>query len=438
MASSDLTVLRFIKEDTIGLTPNNSVQAAGTLTATANFANTETVTIGGRVYTFQTVLTNVSGNVLIGATLTASLLNLRNAINGSGGVRGVDYAAATVTHPTVSAPASNATTLTVRALLGGVAGNAIATTEGSVNASFGAATLLGGIDTTNTDLTQIRFTGESLNYNIENTNTAEITPTRVQTDLVQTAASGGGDINFELSFNSFRSFLEGLFCGEWTPSAGATETLVNGTTRSSYTIQKHFQDMTPQQFHTYTGCVVEAMTLKMEIGKIIEGSFSFMAFGADVTEAQIAGANYVAAPSTTPMNAVVNVQNFSIDGVPYSGCISSLDLSIKNNVRAIQCIGSIKARDMKLGTLEVTGSMEFYFNEGSNYAKFVAGTEFDFSFDMVDDVGNKYSIDLQRAKFESGEVVAGGKNSDVMFSAKWRALYDQTTSRVIRIVADPV
>lgn len=295
-----------------------------------------------------------------------------------------------------------------------------------------------GVTPSTPALTQIRFTGESLNYNIENTKTNEIRPDRVESDLVQTSAQGGGDINFELSYNSFKEFLSGLFCSAWTAGVGDQEVLVNGTTRSSYTIQKLFQDMTTPQYHNYKGCVVESMNLKMEIGKIIEGSFSFMSFGVTVATSQIAGATFVAAPTTTPMNAVVNVQDFSIDGVPYSGCISSLSLTIKNNVRAIMCIGSLQPKDMKLGTLEVTGDMEFYFNEGSNYATFVAGTEFDFSFNLIDDVGNKYSVDIQRAKFESGEVVAGGKNSDVMFSAKWRGLYDSTSSRVVRIIADPV
>lgn len=284
-------------------------------------------------------------------------------------------------------------------------------------------------------LTQIRYTGESLNYNIENTKTNEIRPDRVESDLVQTSAQGGGDINFELSYDSFKEFLAGLFCSAWTAGTGDQEILVNGTTRSSYTIQKHFQDMSTPQFHNYKGCVVESMSLKMEIGKIIEGSFSFMSFGVTVATSQITGATFVAPPATTP---IVNVQDFSIGGVPYSGCISSLSLTLKNNVRAIMCIGSLQPKDMKLGTLEVTGDMEFYFNEGSNYATFVAGTEFDFSFNLIDDAGNKYSFDIQRAKFESGEVVAGGKNSDVMFSAKWRGLYDSSSTRVIRMIADPV
>lgn len=59
--------------------------ALGTLTAAANVADTETVTIGGKVYTFQATLTNVDGNVKVGADAATSLANLHAAINlGSG------------------------------------------------------------------------------------------------------------------------------------------------------------------------------------------------------------------------------------------------------------------------------------------------------------------------------------------------------------------
>jgi hypothetical protein len=442
MSSADLTVLRYIAESTIGVTPDDSVRATGTLTGSANLSNTETVTIGSKVYTFQDTLTNVDGNVKIAASLTLTLVNLKNAINLDAGVAGTDYATLTTAHTTVDATASNATTLSLRAKAYGTGGNSIATTETSATAAFGGATLSGGSNSTVTAWKPIRYTGESLNFNIENTKTAEITPTRVETDMVQTSASGRGDINIELSYNSFRDFIEACFCSTWGAGSGDTEVLVNGTTRKSFTIQKHFQDMDIPQFHNYRGTCVEGLTLKMEIGKIVEGSFNLMSFGLDpdtgVSITQVPGATFVTATSTTPMNAVTNLQDFTIDSVPYSGCISSLGLQIKNNIRAIQCLGSLAPRNMKLGTLEVTGDMEFYFNEGSNFEKFVAGTEFSFTFTLQDVDGNKYTFTFDRCKFETGEVVAGGRNSDVMFTAKWRGLYDSGNSRVLQLLADPV
>lgn len=120
-----------------------AASATGTLTATANFGNGETVTTGTKTYTFQTVLTNVDGNVLIGATASDSLDNLIAAINLGAG-SGTLYAAATTANGFVSALAGVGDTMDVTALLSGTIGNTYATTETAANASWGGATLTGG------------------------------------------------------------------------------------------------------------------------------------------------------------------------------------------------------------------------------------------------------------------------------------------------------
>jgi hypothetical protein len=67
-----------------------------------------------------------------------------HAINGTGGVAGTDYAAATTANARVTATHPTGTTLVATAKAAGTVGNAIDTTETSVNLSWGAATLAGG------------------------------------------------------------------------------------------------------------------------------------------------------------------------------------------------------------------------------------------------------------------------------------------------------
>lgn len=118
--------------------------ATGTLTSTGTTpTNGDTVTLGAKTYTFQTVLTNVDGNVLIGANAAAALTNLFNAINLGPG-SGTTYAAATTLHPTVSAETVTATTIVVRAKSSGTGGNTIASTKVAVTLSWGAVTLING------------------------------------------------------------------------------------------------------------------------------------------------------------------------------------------------------------------------------------------------------------------------------------------------------
>lgn len=115
----------------------------GTLTGDGtNVSNSDTVTIGTKVYTFQTSLTNVDGNVLIAGTAAGTLTNLFHAINASGGTIGTDYALATTAHPTVTATNPSGTTVVVTAKTVGQ-GTLIPTTETSSHLSWGATTLTG-------------------------------------------------------------------------------------------------------------------------------------------------------------------------------------------------------------------------------------------------------------------------------------------------------
>jgi hypothetical protein len=127
-------------------TTQDDFPAAGILTSTGvNVSNNDTVTIAGKLYTFQTTLTNtVDGNVKIGTTAALSLSNLSYAINNQGGVVGTDYATATTAHPTVRATSFTNTTIKVTALATGTSGNSIATTESATTLSWSSATLAGG------------------------------------------------------------------------------------------------------------------------------------------------------------------------------------------------------------------------------------------------------------------------------------------------------
>jgi hypothetical protein len=131
-----------------GLISNDLIteHATATITAAGNPSATETVTLGGVTYTFRASLTSggLANEVLIGGTASASLDNLKAAVNGAAGA-GTTYGNGTVANPDIIAGAKNATTIVFHARLAGTAGNALASTETSATAlSFGGATFTGG------------------------------------------------------------------------------------------------------------------------------------------------------------------------------------------------------------------------------------------------------------------------------------------------------
>jgi hypothetical protein len=129
------------------------VAATGTFTLTGQPADTETVVIGAKTYIFQTVLTNVDGNVFIGATASDTLDNLVAAVNLGAGA-GTLYAAATVAHPDSTLVQGAGDTVVATALATGTAGNALASTTTVTLGSWGGATYAGGVDPTDNAFTE--------------------------------------------------------------------------------------------------------------------------------------------------------------------------------------------------------------------------------------------------------------------------------------------
>ena len=123
----------------------NRVRATGVLTLTGQALDTETVVIGGKTYTFQTVLTDADGNVLIGAAAGDSLDNLVAAINLDDGA-GTAYATSMTEQTDVDASAGVGDTVDLVAQTGGSTGDSITTTGTLSNGSFGDVTLTGGLN----------------------------------------------------------------------------------------------------------------------------------------------------------------------------------------------------------------------------------------------------------------------------------------------------
>ncbi len=132
--------------DLSGVFQHANIPAGGILTLTGQPADTETVTLDAKTYTFQAALVNADGNVHIShVDASGTLDNLIAAIMLGAG-SGTAYAAAMTLHPSVTAAAGAGDTMEVTAKTKGVTGNSIASTEGIVvNGSFASDTLTGGI-----------------------------------------------------------------------------------------------------------------------------------------------------------------------------------------------------------------------------------------------------------------------------------------------------
>jgi len=134
LPSPDARVARSPFQGATDLFSEGGAAAFSSLDFTGLALNTETVVIDGVTYTFQTVLTDVDGNVLIGATAEECRDNLIDAINVGPG-RGTRYANSMTEHPTVRAEESGGQLDAIMKNVG-TFGNATAVTETLTNGSW--------------------------------------------------------------------------------------------------------------------------------------------------------------------------------------------------------------------------------------------------------------------------------------------------------------
>lgn len=240
----------------------SAVVASQTLTNDGtNVTDLDTVTIDGKVYTFQDTLTDVDGNVKIGASAAASMTNLFHAINASGGVAGTDYALSTVAHDAVEATNPSATTVVVAALEAGAAGNALAVSEASTHLSWGAATLAGGQDNAGT----LSIAAQSVSGTIIDANQAvravgTLTFTGQPADS-QTVVIDGKPYTFKTTLTNTDGFVKiGSTVDESIENLAGALSLSAGGSGSTYAAATVAHTTVRYKSHSATTLVVEAIT----------------------------------------------------------------------------------------------------------------------------------------------------------------------------------
>lgn len=211
-----------------------------------------------------------------------------------------------------------------------------------------------------------------------------------------------------------------------------------GIVEKSFTVQKVFNDTTVPTYQNFTGMIADTMSLNFEVGSILSGSFGFMGRAADIGISQIAGATTVSATTTDVMNSVSNLNNIEFDDADTSASLLSMTLETTGNLRAQKAIGSLPSVGVGTGRLEITGSISLYFEDITEYNKFLQNTSFKVSFRVNDSAGNAYIVTLPKVKYEGMTMVAGGLDADIEMSGTYRALLGTSDSVNYMIEIDKV
>ena len=272
-------------------------------------------------------------------------------------------------------------------------------------------------------LTPIRHTGTTLGLSKDAIESEELRQDRQVANFRHGNKSVTGDINFELSYGTFDDLIEATLCGTW-----AADTLLAGTVRRSFTVERFHADIT--QYIRSTGCNFNTMSLSIAPNSMVTGSLNVVGKDLTVAATLLTGATYSADTTSQPFDSFTGSIT---EGGSSIATVTSLELSIDNGIEALYVVGSDSTLNPSVGKSTVSGTVTAYFEDATLINKFIAETASSLEFVLTDLGGSSYTVTLPNVKYNSGNPEVAGAGA-VTVTLDFIALYDAATTSQIKIV----
>ena len=293
-----------------------------------------------------------------------------------------------------------------------------------------------GTTPTSPAFTDIRHTGTSLGLSKSSFESDELRNDRQIQSFRHGNKSVAGDISIKMSYGSFDDLIEAALGGTWdtdVPSAGI-DTLLAGTTRRSFTIERKFTDLDTPEWHRYTGCEINTFSLSVAPDAIVTGTFGVIGQDTSIGTAILSGATYPAATTVEPMDSFSGTIT---EGGSAIGTVTSIDFTLENGLNPLFAVGSDTTERPSIGKSRLTGTMTTYFQSKTLLEKFINETASSIILVLLDPAGNSFSIELPNVKYNGGQPDVDGEG-EITISLPFIALYDAGEGSQVVIERNPV
>ena len=211
------------------------------------------------------------------------------------------------------------------------------------------------------------------------------------------------------------------------------ESLKNGTTLRFFTIERAYEDL-GDAFFRVEGQAVNTFDLNLSSNSITTGSFGFLGKEGVYSSTTVAS-SIVPAATSDVLNSTNNVGQIYEGGFDslLTTALRSLSFSLSNNLRQQNAIGNRTAIGIGNGSLEITGTIDAYFDSIALAQKFINHTSTSLSFRVTDADGNVYVVTFPKVYLSTGDAPAGGIDQDVSLSISFVVARDPATSVMMRV-----
>lgn len=275
------------------------------------------------------------------------------------------------------------------------------------------------------DWIPLRLINNGLTQTMEEIESDEMLPGRHMGESRSGTSSVSGDLEAELTFGTFDMLLEAAFHGTW-----AADVLKTGTTRRSFAILKHNEDI--DRWLIYRGCEAGTVAIDCPLQGKVGVTFSMIGKQEesyvfdDLTET-------IAAPTETVM--MTTFEGSLTEGGTGLNHATALSMNLDNGMEAIYALFSRDAYDIKLGRINVSGALSAYIEDDRLKAKYLGETRTPLVVTLTDG-DNSYAISMTRAKL-TNNTEEGSGDDPIIQNYDYRAFNDQATDTEITITRIP-
>lgn len=222
-----------------------------------------------------------------------------------------------------------------------------------------------------------------------------------------------GSISGPLAYGAYDTLLESAMFGTWVSNV-----LKIGDTRTSLTIEEAQEDI--GSYRIFRGMVGNSFSVETSTDGLANISFEMLGMSQELAAASLDADGYTDATYTSPFTHCGG--EITEGGTPIA-YVSSISLSVNQNMSAEYYWGSCVTGDLVPGRVEVTGTIEVGFVSQALMTKFVNGTASDLVFTLVDAAGNRLTFDLPNIQYDGADSAIDSGTGSRMVSLPFSAYY---------------
>lgn len=229
-----------------------------------------------------------------------------------------------------------------------------------------------------------------------------------------------GSLEVALSHSQYDPLIEAALMGTWT-----TNVLKDGNIQKSFTFEEW--DSTLNIGRVFTGTEIDNLKISVKTDGTVSATFG------------LAGRahTYVATSiDTTPTPYIANKIPFTgingtitFDGVAAN--VTTLDLSISNSIKMVNCLMSAAPVASTNGAKTIGGSMTVMLTDATLYNKFLSGAYYALVFSFNDGT-NSYTFNLPKCALTKANASADSPDERLL-SVDFEAVEDTTLGAIISI-----